>query len=465
MNTSNYIKTNELAVRANAGARPWFPLAAAFVALLLALPVPGLEVQGPKGNVSTSSIAGTETLVTVVLKGGAEAPNLQLVELRGEVASFTDPKGEEVIFPLNSIEHLKVQGNVIEHQRPVIASSLALRPEDQQIVNQATSRAEDLFQTSKDNQELRIRAAALMAFEGNDEAAHYLTSLAESNSLQTRIDAARGLYLAGRPLPEKLIAEGLDSNNRNIRAATAVIAGLFKDQKSSAILMEMLNDRSAQYSAPAAVALARLGNREIIPSLFEMLGSNSDEKNKAGVEGLIILGGDDVIESAKFRIGKTDGLERYRHIKVLDALGDEEGRKQLTRVFNEELTIKPEAALILAADQYWDATQYLQDRLKRREDPTPENLSFRARNAHAIMKGGDQSAIYVFQELLRSDDTKIKIQVLRHIADLGDRKLLKLIQTAISNVDTDLSMEACDTATAIANSTYRQRLQDLLVSP
>ena len=227
----------------------------------------------------------------------------------------------------------------------------------------------------------------------------------------------------------------------------------------------MLNDRSAQFAAPAAIALARLGNREIIPQLFSSLGSNSDEKFRAGVDALIILGGNDVIETAKYRLSEVDGLERYRLIYVLFKLGDEVGRKEAIRVFNEELTIKPQAALLLAADKHWEATQYLQDRLKRREDATPENLDFRARNAAAIMAGGDPSAVYVFQEMLRGDDPVSKIQVLRLIGDSGDRSLLKLIQSSISNVDPNIAKEACNAAMAVANPGYRQRLKDLRISP
>jgi HEAT repeat protein len=441
-------------------------LAATFVLSAMAVATVGaVEIQGGDGKVSLSSITGTPTLVTVVLKGGAKDPNLQVVDVVGETIGFTSEKGERVNYQDGDIDHIVIQGSVVERPAPVVTSNVALRPEDQRIVDQATTRVTELFQNSKDNQELRIRAGAYMASDGNKEAEQYLASLAESNNLQARIDAARGIYLAGQALPGTVVKDGLASNNRNIRAAAAVIAGLFKDEVATPELMTMLNDRSAQFAAPAGIALARLGNREIVPQLFSMLGSNSDEKNKAGVEGLIILGGAEVIDTAKYRLAETDGLERFRLIYVLQKLGVEEGRKELIRVFNDELTIKPEAALILAADKYWEATQYLQDRLKRREDATPENLAYRARNASAIMAGGDPSAVYVYQELLRSDDMDSKVRVLRLLGDSGDRSLLKLIPPSISNVDPKISMEACDAAMAVANPGYRQRLKDLRISP
>jgi len=463
MNTLNCINRHEWAFPVGRLLAVCVPLLAVMVSA--SLPARALEVKSEQGSVSVSSIAGSDTLVTVVLKGGAEAPNLRVIEIRNDTVSFYDEKDNETVFPRSSIDFLRVQGSVIARREPVLAGNIALRPEDQDIVDRASARAHELFNTSKDNQELRIQAAAYMAFNGNEEAAKYLTSLAEANNPRTRIDAARGLYLAGKEIPGNLIREGLESNNRNIRADTAVLAGLFEDQSSTGVLMQMFNDRSAQFSAPAAIALARLGNREIIPGLFDMIGSISDEKNEAGVQALILLGGEDVIESAEYRLNETSGLERYRLVRVLFALGDEDGRKALIRVFNEELTITPEAALLLATDKYWEATQYLQERLKRREDETPENLAYRARNAHAIVTSGDNSAVYVFQDLLRRTDSGIKTQVLELIAKTGDRSMLKLIQTSIVNNDSQLSMDACNTALAIANPTYRKRLQDLLLSP
>ncbi|MBX3178969.1 MAG: hypothetical protein KF886_16565 [Candidatus Hydrogenedentes bacterium] len=440
------------------------PAALLAASLLFSQGAPAQEVRGG-GGASLGSIAGSETLVTVVLKAGAEDPNLQVSEVRGETISFTNPKGNETVYRKGDIDHIRVQGDVVQRRLPIVRGSVALRPEDQMIVDQARSRAGEIFRTSQDNQELRIQAAALTAYAGDEEAAGYLTSLAESNNIRTQIDAARGLYLAGKPAPGAVITGALDSNNRNVRAAGAELAGLFKIEASTPVLMNMFSDRSAQYAAPAAVALARLGNREIIPGLFDMIGSISDEKNKAGVRALIILGGEDVIESTRRRIRETQGLERFRLIRVLFALGDEDGRKELIRVFNEELTITPEAALLLASDQYWDAAKYLQDRLRRREDDTYENMSFRARNANALMTGGDPSAVHVFQDLLRRDDNKIKAEVLDLIAESGARDMLKLIQTSITNVDPALSIMASNAAMAIANPSFRERLLDLRVSP
>lgn len=465
MNTLNCINPS-MASRRATFSRAIRSLAAALLLSTVGVVAAGaVEIKGGSGAVSLSSIAGTPTLVTVVLKAGAKDPNLQVIDVVGDTISFASEKGDRVNYTTGDIDYLQIQGSVVARLAPVVTGNVALRPEDQRIVDQGTARVSELFQNSKDNQDLRIRAAAYMAADGNKEAQQYLTSLAESNNIQARIDASRGIYLAGMALPGSVVKDGLESNNRNVRAAAAVIAGLFKEESATPELMTMLNDRSAQFSAPAAVALARLGNREILPQLFSMLGSNSDEKNAAGVAALIALGGEDLVETAKYRIAETDGLERFRLIYVLHALGDETGRKELIRVFNEELTIKPEAALLLAADKYWDATQYLQERLKRREDATPENLSYRARNAAAIMAGGDPSAVYVFQEILRADNGDAKVQVLRLMGDSGDRSLLKLLPASISNVDTKVSIEASNAAMAIGNVGYRQRLKDLRVSP
>lgn len=465
MNTLNCIKRFWERRSARMGQRPAGLALLVIAAALVSFSAAAQQVHGPAGTISLSSIAGSDTLVTVVLKAGAEDPNLTVTGVSGETITFATNKGGVAVYRRGDIDHIKVQGSVVAPREPLSRGSVALRPEDQEIVDRAARRAVELFESSRDNQELRIKAAAYMAFQDNEESAKYLTSLAESNNMRTRIEAARGLYLAGKPVPPNLIPEGLDSNNRNIRADTAVIAGLFEHQESTPILMEMFNDRSAQYAAPAAVALARLGNRQIIPGLFDMLGSISEEKNRAGVEGLVILGGEDVIEAAKLRLDETEGLERYRLVQVLFRLGAEEGRKELIRTFEQELTITPEAALLLARDGYWEAIQYLQERLKRREDDTPGNLAYRARNADSIIASGDNSAVYVYQDLLRRENTDIRLLVLRLIAQSGDRSMLKLIQTSIANVDPEISMAACNATLAIANHTFRERLQDLLVSP
>lgn len=418
------------------------------------------------GNGATlGSIAGSATLVTVVLKGGAEDPNLQVTEVQQDLIIFSSETGDRISYRKADIESLKVQGDIVEKRPVFVSSTVALRPEDQRIVDEANKRINDLFQGSKDNQDLRIQAAGYMGYNGNEQAVDYLSKLADTNNLQTRLDAAHGLYLAGQPIPEDLVRTGLASNNRNLKAHAAVIAGLFKNEEATPELMGMLGDRSAQFSAPAAVALARLGNREIIAQAMEMLGSTLDEKYRAGVQSLIILGGSDVEEAVKYRIESTDGLERFRLIYILHELGAPEARKHLIRVFEEELTIKPEAALILAADDYWEAIQYLQERLQRREDPTYANLVYRARTAHAILESGDMSAIHVFQSLLRSEDAAVKGLVLDLIADLSDRSLLKLILPSIKNVDPQLSLKACNTALAIASPEYLERLQDLMGKP
>jgi HEAT repeat protein len=460
MNTSNSTKNRSLNV-------PRFCsfLAALTLALLfVSSGASAVTVTGGSGA-SLSSIAGSPTLVTVVLRGGAKDPNLQVVSVQGSLIVFTTDDGARISYQKTDIASINVQGSVVEKRPALMSSTVALRPEDERIVASAASRVADLFESSKDNQELRIWAAANMGFHGNQKAIDYLNSLANSNNLQTRLDAAQGLYLANQTVPEKLVRDGLDSNNRNIRAQAAFLAGLFKVDAATPELMTMLNDRSAQFSAPAAVALARMGNREIIPSLLDMLGSTSNEKNKAGVAGLLQLAGSDVVDAVAYRIEETDGLERYRLIYILHKLGDPVGRKHLIRVFNEEPTIKPEAALVLAADDYWEAIQYLQGRLKRREDPNPDNQLFRARNAYAILKSEDSSAIHVFQSLLRGDNTHIKSTVLSLITDLADRDLLKLIPPAILNTDPGLSLQACNTAAATASPEFRERLQDLTGSP
>ena len=94
----------------------------------------------------------------------------------------------------------------------------------------------------------------------------------------------------------------------------------------------------------------------------------------------------------------------------------------------------------------------------RREDLTEANLSYRARNAQALLKGGDPSAMAVFQELLRSDDPAITNLVFRLMAELGEARMITLLQPSIENVDKEFAVDACKAVVALALPDFRERL-------
>jgi HEAT repeat protein len=223
----------------------------------------------------------------------------------------------------------------------------------------------------------------------------------------------------------------------------------------------MLQDRAAELSSPAARALARLGVRDAIPKFLEMLTTLNEERAAAAVDALTRLGGEDVIEQLKLLLSQTDGQARYRVVQTLYNLGDPLGRKELTATFNDQPTIRPEAALLLAKAGDWKGQQYLRERLGRRENPTDANLAFRAQNVAALLQGGDPSVVSVFQELLREGSIEVKKKVFDQIAEIGDRNLLTILQSSVESTDPETALGACNAALSIALPDYRQRTADI----
>jgi len=421
----------------------------------------GVRVVGAEG-VTLEDIAGTPTLVTVVIKSDAakapEDPNLRVVNIQANLFNVLTSGGDIIPYRFEDVQEVRIQGGKVERVSPAKNTARALRGEEKAIVDRAWSRSAEIFGAANDNQELKVRAALLQVLHDDEAAFEYLQRLAESNDLQTQLDTSFALYLAGKEVSPSLLRQGLESGNREARALACSLAGLIGYRDAVPVLNTMLQDRSASYAAPAARALARLGNREIIPKLLGMIAENNEEKGMAAVFALTRLGGEDVIEQMKIRLRDADGLDRYRMILVLDSLGDPLGRKLLKGVFNEIPTLAPEAALILAKEDDYDAAQFLRSRLERREDPRIHNLIYRARNAASLYAGGNRQALAVFQELLRSDNDDVKQVVFQLVSELADSKLLSILQPSIESVETGIALGACSAAISLGLPEFRERL-------
>ncbi len=416
-----------------------------------------VPVLGPAG-VQLKDLVNTPTLVTVVLKGGAEDLNLRVVDVQDELFTVLTDNNERIPYLYESVEQVRIQGGQVEQPRFQLPESAALRAEDQRIIERAFSRAEEIFNQVKDNQDVRMDAAMVLAVNGNEEAVEYLTRLADSENMQIQLEASLGLYVVGREVDEKLIRAGLESGNRQVRSKAAQLAGLTEYRVGTHMLNEMLQDRADELFAPAAYALARLGEREAIPTLLDMMGAISDERGEAAKDALVMLGGSDIIEQLQVRAQQTEGMERFRIVRALYEMGDPMGRRVLKQIFNERPTLKPEAALLLARDGDWDASQYLRRRLSKREDPTIANLTYRARNAAALFEGGDPQAMAVLLELLRVDEAEVPKLVFRLIARLADRRLLSLAQPSIESIEPDIAVDACIAAVTMGSTDFRSRL-------
>ena len=446
-----------------------FWMAPLIIAVLSSTVQAQVPVRGP-GNVTLRQLEGSPTLVTVVLRGEREVrdPNLRIKSVLGHGIVVETATGDEHTYLFDSISAIQVQGDVVE--RPALRLPLvgALRTEDQQIVNRATNRVRDLFEQSTDNQELRMNAAVILRLQGESagvEALDYLNQLAETNDLQTQLEAAQRLYLAGEEVSEQVINTGLMSGNRRVRIMAIELAGLTGYQDGTPMLMQALNDRSDELSTPAAIALARMGNREIIPRLLNLITEPSERKGTASIESLTMLGGNEVIEQMRVMLSSAQTLARFRMAQVLFRLEDPNGRRILQETIQNVPTLALEAAIHLAEVRDEPAMTYLRRRVAQRDDPTEANLMQRARMAAAMMSGNDPNAIAQFQELLRGELAVVKTAVCDLVLELGDRRLLVILQPVLESTEREVALRAAMTVAGFGYPQYRERLLALRLRP
>ena len=227
------------------------------------------------------------------------------------------------------------------------------------------------------------------------------------------------------------------------------------------MLVRLANDRAWEISGPACRAVARLGNREIVPTLISGLNERNDEKAEAVMWSILRLGGTDLREQLKLHLPQTSGMEKFRTTYLLYRLGDPDGKKLMIGLMSEMPTLQLDAAVALGQDGDVSAMDTLRQRLRRREDETEDNLINRARAAEALIKGGDPAPKGVLQELMRSSKKKVRLEVFNLVVRLNNRSMLSLMQSSIENVENPIAAEACVTAVALGNAGYRARLLDL----
>ena len=426
--------------------------------------VPDVKITGTSTPVTLKDLAGTDTMVTVVLKeSGAKIKNLKIVEALPNTINVQTQKGDIDPYLLENVSEIQVQGGHVEEKSFKAADVQMLRPEQQRVVERAMSRSVEIFVAANDDQELKMDAAVLMALNKNRDATNYLKQLAETNDLTLQLTASKALYLIGEPVSESLMRQGLESGNRKARALAATLSGLSNYTTAIPLLKPLFDDRAVELSAPAARALARLGDREIIPRLMAMLEESNEKKGQAAVFSLVRLGGDDILQQMKVKLGETEGMIKFRVVTVLFQMKDPLGIEELRKILKEYPTLAPEAALVLTKQGDWDATQFLRKRLARREDPTDANLIFRAETAAALLSTGDPSTLAVFQEILRSNSVKAKKKVFELFTDMGNVRLISILQKDIENVDKHMSLDACEAVATLALPAFHARVLEMRV--
>jgi HEAT repeat protein len=413
------------------------------------------------GGMSIEEIVSKEALVTVVFNEiEVKDPNLRILELHDEHFVVLAEDKTRASYFYDAIKEVIVQQTAVETTPFRLLDSRALSDEHQRILDLAIARTREIYDQAGAIQELRKEAATLLAVVEDPAALSYLNQLLESNDIITRLDAATALYLVGKDIPEQLIDLGLRSEDRNARLKAVILAGRANYRAAIPKLTQLAQQRSAEFSAPAALALARMEYREVIPNLLTMIASTNDLKGAAGVLGLTQLGGDDIIEQMKIMLKDAVEPQRHRYVMVLHGLNDPAARKYLLETFEGVPTLAIEAAVLLAKDGDEKATLYLRDRMRRREAPSLINNVLRARNAMALIEGGDPTAISYLQELLREEDTALRAAVCMLITELGARHHLTIIQPTIASQNPFDSLYACTAVVALTHGEYRRRLLD-----
>ncbi|MBI5090874.1 MAG: HEAT repeat domain-containing protein [Candidatus Hydrogenedentes bacterium] len=408
-----------------------------------------------------SDLAGSPTLVTVILKAtGAQDKNLKIVEIGDKYFTVESSSGEHNAYPFAAVREIKVQDGKVAAKEFRLEASKTLTEDEQKVVTRAKQRAEELFNEANNDQDIKMQAALLMTISGNEAGRDYLNTLAGTNDLKTRLAAVEQLYLADDTANAKAVLDAaLASGDRKIKSAAAKLAGVIHYEAATQTLMGMVQDRSPDFMSSAGLALARLGNRDIIPVLLGALTGLDETKGTAASHALAVLGGPDLIEQMKLKLKSADGAARFRIIYVLFKLSDPLGRQLLIEDALKNPLQDTDAAVLLAqagdnTGQRWLREKYF----TRRAGTSADELEKRAVAAAALIASGDASAVTQFQELLRSEDPRVQAKACTEIGLLGKRNLVVITQATIESPNLTVALAGTRAAIAIANTEYRNRL-------
>ena len=450
--------------------------------LLMACAVSGAQVTIVDGNGMTlEDLVREETLVTIVLKDPpARDMNNRVMAIFESTINFMTLDKEAITYNLSQIQELRVQDNRIVPRRSRLTES-TLSDDESIIVRRATERALKIFTNSK-NQVIRMSAALVIAVsdhERKESALGYLQALAAGNDVPTAMDATTFLYLAGIPAGEDVLRDGFQSGNRHARATAALLTGLTNNQMFLPEVQTMLEDTTVQLFPAAAKAIGRMNERSGLPELYVKMRALTDAKADAAVFALSRMGGDDVHEKMLEMLDNSEGLEWFRVLRVLYALGDEHAKKLMLEEALKQPAYHRTAGLLLAADGVWEATQFLRAYLEKAEDSNLVNLIYKARVASTLFLGGDFQHKILLQELVNiqpdqiyargrtSDEeykkqtaVKVQISVINHIAYTGSPDLLSLLVGPIEGTGPLVAITACTAALAIGNPEFGSRLRE-----
>lgn len=430
--------------------------AAALLGLGAAAATAQVPVTGVSGGASLNDLAGTSTLVTIVLGSGASDTNCQVAEVAPTYLAVLSDDGLRNAYLFSDIAEVHVQGGEIMGGKRDLTQSRPLSDSEQRLYADVQARARELFEQSIGNQTIRMQVAALIALEGDEQGSTYLQQRAEGNDTYTALRANLELALIGQANPDpELIRSGLGSGLRNVRTATIYCIGLLELHDFEPRLLTLLKERAAEISGPAAFALGQLKSQAAVPGLLEMATSLNEDKANIAKEALINIGGDEVLTGLKQRLPNVAGLTRFRLVEALFRLGDPLGERILKDEAMGTPTLANQAAMVLVQQGDFEAREFLQARIDEKYEPTLINELQRLEIAAALIKAGDRKNVAVIQESLGSDANPfLQYSALGAIAHVGERSLADLAVPLMGSTQDEIAAFACQVIAACLRPSY-----------
>jgi hypothetical protein len=445
----------------------WVTLAAALM-LCGSTAIAQVPVVGAEGTATLRQVAGTNTLVTVVLNVGALDQNLRILSTDRNFFRVADTNGDRFTYRYDAVKEVRLQGGRVEVSQIDPSGVVALNKDQRAILERCLQRVVELFMSSGE-EAIKVEAATLLFAEGSGDhragAQLYLQELARTNDLEKVLYAYLNLFVAGEDTLDRAslrfhLSEGLSSGNRTHRILAATVAGVFRETSQEQALVGLLESRGADVVGPAAVALARMGHTQSIPTLIDMLNSRSYEKGEAAVAALGILGGESVIQQLKLRLPDAEDTEEFRIARVLHNLGEDDGKDVLLHYADEVPTKAQQALLELAEAGDEPSKRKLKERLGARKQPTTDGTVRQAKLVATLLRGGDRNQLAALQEMLRTEDAETEAAVCAVLAEVGLKSVIVLAGPSIESQDPMVAMAACRAAIANANQSYFMRLKE-----
>jgi len=453
-----------------------------FLSLCLAFSAPLFaEIKIVNGNGSTiEDLIREQALVTIILNGNIRDVNLKLKRFHDNTIGIETSDGQPSAYLVSGIKEIRVQERRINKSKRSRVKGGALDTDDKVFLNRVSERTFALFQSLQGKQELKMKAAAIMAAAGNEDAEFYLASLANGNDTPIALEASLHLFTIGAKIDPNILQDGFISGNRKTRALTARLAGLTQCKPCLKDVRDMLSDPAPDIFPDAVLAAARLGDRSNIPYIMKGLSSLSYVKSEAAVNALILLKSDELVAMMQEELKKKQGMEWFRIVRILSA-SEVPGADDILR----EKCLKPTsynriAAILLTEKSDWEGGLWLREYLDKAVNPNFEHLMYEANIAITLYGSGHIQAKTILQKLARLKPSEVyvkghtgdeeynkgiirevQIEVCDAIGRLGDRSLLSMLTTMLTNDDPEVALAAGQAAMMIANESYRVNVNEL----